>query len=199
MIAVTFTSHPPCAAPQTDKTALSLPVSAALYAHDTSSSFVISLPSHTSSLTASRLSFICKYLCGGRSGIRGKKRKKCFPQWENKHSLTILQVSLCYLIGHGLQTDWGLLSPIKGWGLTGRVNTQWWLIGKGNQVDSAEMDPCGGKNRGGGVGQNKLHHKCIFSRRACGETMPRVLFHSSFLNLVGSITLITGLLWINQD
>lgn len=43
MIAVTFTSRPPCAAPQTDKTALSLPVSNALYAHDTSSSFVISL------------------------------------------------------------------------------------------------------------------------------------------------------------
>lgn len=54
MIAVTFTSHSPPRSSQADKMALSLPISPALYSHDTSSLFVIrlSLSNSISSLTA---------------------------------------------------------------------------------------------------------------------------------------------------
>lgn len=54
---MTFTSRPPPSSSQADKTAPSLlPISPALYSHDTSSSFVIrlSLPNSISFLTATR-------------------------------------------------------------------------------------------------------------------------------------------------
>lgn len=204
MIAVTFTSHPPCAAPQTDKTALSLSVSPALYAHDTSSSFVIclSLPSHTSSLTAGRLSFICKYTWWAtKSGDR--RKRNVFLLLKNKQSHNLAGVPLLYSspssIGRGLQRDWGLLSPIMGWRLTGAVNTQWWLMGKGNEVDSARKDPCREENRGGGAGQNKpkLETPKWISALWGENVMCFISLHFSMVIILIRST--TGLLWINLD
>lgn len=176
MIAVAFTSHRLCAAPQTDETALSLPVSPALYAHDTSSSFVIclSLPSHTSSLTASRLSFICKYLWGKEG------EEMLFSFWKTNSLTNLVGVPLLHLIGHGLQRDSGLLSPIMGWGLTETVSAQWWLMGRGNKVDSVRMELCREGYKGGGAGQNKpklqLHSSGLSGLLADGKRMLRVLF-----------------------
>lgn len=63
MIVVTFTSHPPTRSSLADKTAPSLCISPALYCHDTSSSFVSLSSTPSFFLTATGLSFICKYSC----------------------------------------------------------------------------------------------------------------------------------------
>lgn len=88
MIAVTFTSHPPCAAPQTDKTALSLPVSSALYAHDTSSSFVIWLSPQPHLFLDSQQAVIYMQIL-----VRERRRRNISSFWKT-NSLTILQASL---------------------------------------------------------------------------------------------------------
>lgn len=91
-------------------------------------------------------------------------------------------VPLLYLIGCGLQIDWGLLSPIKGWELTGTVNTHsggWWE----KEVDSAWMDPCREKNRGGGAMQNKpklyVHSQAAFRpvKKGCSVSYFTQLFY----------------------
>lgn len=85
-----------------------------------------------------------------------KKEKKCFPSFEKQtQSHNLADVPLLHLIGHGLQRNSGLLSPITGWGLTGTVSTLWWLMGRGNKADSERMELCREGNRGGGAGQNK--------------------------------------------
>lgn len=88
MIGVTFTFHPLCAAPQTDKTALSLPVSPALYAHDTSSSFVICLSPQPHLFPDSQQAVIYMQI------LVRKRRITAFLLLKNKHSPTILQASL---------------------------------------------------------------------------------------------------------
>lgn len=128
---------------------------------------------------------------GGGGGVRGKKRKKCFPQWKNKHSLTILQVSLFAI---WLGTAFRLRPAVSNQGLRADGNSEHTVVvdGKRERGWLCRDRPLSGE-------KNKNPHKCISSRRVGGERMLRVLFHSSFLNLVESITLITGLLWINRD
>lgn len=120
MIAVTFTSNPAPQPSHADKTALSPSVLPAVYSHDTSSSFVVclSLPDSFSFLTATGLSFICKY-----SYVIGKKRKKKEKQFfflsQNKHCpqsgwLPPSVSDSALLIGQGLQREQCLLSPITG-------------------------------------------------------------------------------------
>lgn len=107
-----------------------------------------------------------------------KKEKKCFSPFEKQtqpHNLA--GVPLLHLIGLGLQRDSGLLSPIMGWGLTETVSAQWWLMGRGNKVDSVRMELCREGYRGGGAWQNKpklqLHSSGLLAN---GKRMLRVLF-----------------------
>lgn len=121
MIAVTFTSHPPTRSSQADKTALSLPVSPALYS-DTSSSFVVclSFPQLPLFLDTHRAVIYMQILiCDWGKKKKERKKNQFFFLSQNKHCPQSCRLppsisDLAPLIGRGLQRERRLLSPITG-------------------------------------------------------------------------------------
>lgn len=124
----------------------------------------VSLPSHTSSLTASRLSFICKYLWG-------KEGEEMLSSFWKTNSLTILQASLFSIwldMAFRETTACCLQSWVEGWQRQWAHSGGWW--GEGT-TDSTRMELC----REGYWGQNKSK---LHLHWTSGKRMLRVLFHS---------------------
>lgn len=138
MIAVTFTSHPPPRSSQADKMALSLPISPALYSHDTSSLFVIrlSLSNSISSLTATGAVIYMQILIWF---AKKKGKKNCFSSY---HKINIAHNLVSFPLLYPIVFPWldmasresstcCLQSRVKCWRGQGAQRGSWWERGQG--------------------------------------------------------------------
>lgn len=138
MIAVTFTSHPRPLSSQADKMALSLPISPALYSHDTSSSFVIRL-SLSPQLHLCLDSHRGCHLYANTHMIGKKREKKCFSSY---HKINIAHNLVGFLLLYQIVLPWldmasresgtcCLQSRVKCWRGQGTQRGGWWEGGQG--------------------------------------------------------------------